>query len=157
MSKRRRGGVSHQHVKRNVDKQIIAINQTVLAATQQNTLLWLATTQLTIVGLRWNVNFNNVAAAPNYCQWAIVLVREGNTPNALVGTDAMPVYAPEQNILVWNGRIVPKTADEMAVTHMDGHTKTMRKLQAGDQIRFIAATTDDSMIVKASVQFFTKI
>lgn len=160
MSKRARSGRGPRIVvhggKRNVDKQIIGVSQTVSAASNSNTLLWLATTQLTIVGVRWNFAMNNTAAASNPFTWMIVHVREGNTANNISTSNTNTMYAPEQDVIAWGVAMPVETSIETDIM-ISGSTKTMRKLQAGDQLRWIAKAAVDTIFVQGGVQFFTKI
>lgn len=143
--------------KRAIDKKIIAV---VLGVTQvqSSSVLYTATVQSTLVGFRWDLAFDNEAAAGAYIAWAIVHVREGDSANALSIANGATLYAPEQNVLAWGVTALTKHdlgSGELA-KYM-GQTKTMRKMQGGDQIQLIAVGSAASGInLHGAVQWFSK-
>lgn len=160
MSKRRRGNsgrVIVARAKRPIDKRVVAVVQAVTAV-QSSTTLYTATVQSTLVGWRWELNFDNNAAQNTHVAWALVHVREGDSANALTVANASTLYAPEQNVLAWG--ICYLTKHDLGsgeLCHVVGSTKTMRKMQGGDTMQLIAvgpAATDVNL--RGAVQWFSK-
>jgi len=158
-------------VKRPIDKRIVIINQNMTAATQTQIGLYPtggagATFPGTITGLRWKIMINSTSTTviPNVT-WAIIKLRDGNTPTALSLTSGASAYNPEQDVMC-NGWMTVDSdnvgANNYSVHTPDmGHTKTMRKLMAGDNLTFIAATNftpaaGTVLNISGFVEFFFK-
>lgn len=91
--------------------------------------------------------------------WAIVVLREGEVLGTLAVSDGSTFYAPEQNVLTFcNGYVARSDAagyDEIQ-TFM-GETKTMRKMQGGDQLVLVAkASAALTSEFAGQVQWFNK-
>lgn len=160
MSKRARTGEvvafvnPQRRTKRPIAKQLIVISKTAVSA-QVTTTLITATFPCTITGLRWVVSAAaDAGTAFSQMSWAIVKVTDGNTPNTLSGTDGATFYAPEQDVLAFGKSII--MPGNVVHPHNDsGSTKTMRKLQAGDQVFFLVASEATNTIeVQGVIQFF---
>lgn len=144
--------------KRPIDKSLIMVSQTAVSTTQLSTNLITATFPCTITGLRWNLGFhNNSAAVQNTIYWAIVIVKDGNSANALAISDGSTFYEPEQNIIAWGSALLADTDIGGTTAHnIEGSTKSMRKLMGGDTIQLIYRASDSNMSIKGGVQFFCK-
>lgn len=164
--------------KRPIDKSLVTIGmETMVPGTQyQGFISPAATFPCTITGLQWDIIFTNANTATTNHQltqfmWAIVVIREGmqaavmqNTAGAgVVATGSF--YKPEQNCLVFGQGLVDNWGSNTnpnngAVEHYMGKTKTMRKLQKGDQIAFVftgnAVTANPNMICKGIFMYWTK-
>ena len=157
MSKRRRTDGVSRRVSRPIDKSLVVVNQS-LSTTQQSTLLFSVTFPCTVVGLRWVLDGTTSTAGNNTFFWAIVLVRDGNTANTMLVADTNTLYEPEQNALAW-GHGAPRDVDAgggPAAVHVEGQTKTMRKLMIGDRIFMIQIAEAAVGNFEGAVQFFCK-
>lgn len=155
--KRRRPQLSTTfNIKRSLNKAIIVIAKTGIATTAQvATLLITATFPGTIVGLRWNINGRPTTGtnSADY-RWAIVIVKEGQTPAAISGGDASNFYNPEQHVLTWGGGFTSPGNNQF---NENSSTKTMRKLQAGDTLQFIVKNFNANPLdLGGEIQFFYK-
>ena len=162
MSKRARtGGIVRTRViqvsqKRPIDKNLKVITKTGVDATQVATTLITATFPCTVTGIRQSLSFSRTAgAATCFYHWAIVLVRDGNSANALAVSDAATLYEPEQNVLAFgNGSLVAAGPDAADIT---GSTKTMRKLMGSDVLVFVAkGVATNTVDIQGVIQFFCK-
>ena len=156
MSKRRRFSKA---AARPIDKQLIFSTQTVGAAQTSTQLLNIAF-PATLVGLRWSISYLQIlTTGASTFAWAIVIVRDGKTANAITLTDAGTFYAPEQNCLTFG---VTRLSDAdlgngPSTTQFEGNTKSMRKMAAGDELHILYnAGTAAQGTANAVVQFFTK-
>ncbi len=146
--------------KGNLNKELVVVSKGTIS-TQVSTTLITATFPCTIVGLRWNFSAAQDAgtAAVNLF-WAIVVVREGNTANALSKTDAATMYSPEENVMTFGvGQFEPGAGTEKVYNTIkwDDSTKSMRKLQGGDSLQFIVvAAATNTVSLAGCVQFFCK-
>ena len=151
MSKRRR--TENFTVKRPIDKRLIVIGKTGVDATQVSTLLSTAAFPCTITGLRWDLTVRQDAGtvAAGYA-WAIVVVRETVTADLMTLTDAATFFAPEENVLAFGiGDVVITSESRQWV----GSTKTMRKLQTGDSLKWIGVGgTTNTTAFRGCIQFF---
>ncbi len=146
--------------KRPIDKQIINVDQSSVGTSQVQTDLFTATFPCTITGIRWELSNANLltTGTPRY-QWAIVLLRDGETASVMSSSNASSFYQPEQNVLSWSSGLVRDTdiGGGPTIKYDSGSTKTMRKLMGGDKIIFIAiASAASSLLISGSVQFFCK-
>ena len=88
------------------------------------------------------------------CRWAIVVARDGNSPNTLVSTDGGTLYKPEQDVLAFGTLFVD---NNLEVVQVSGNTKTMRKMLIGDTLNFIMlGIATKTTGVRGVVQFFCK-
>lgn len=164
--KRKRGPlVVQSSVKRPIDKIIITVNHTDAAAiTDGITTLQTTTFPGTVSGLRWDLtasNFTAGAIATNLIAWAIVVVRDGLTPETISLTNGTTFYAPEQDVLASGWMEVTTTipiCTGPGICRDIGHTKTMRKLKAGDVLALIYRndTAPLSLSFHGTVQYFYK-
>ena len=150
---------------RPISKTLLFFNDT-LTASQRSQTLTTNTFPCTITGLRWELSspiHADSGVSNSYLNWAIVLVKEGNSPNALpsgVQTVAGSLYNPEQNVLAsGSGTLAPNVTGNYN-TVWRGSTKTMRKMQVGDELFIlynIGATTNiTDAVFGGTVQFFCK-
>lgn len=133
--------------KRPIDKKLISISKT-NSTTQQSTDLITATFPCTITGLRWSF----AMSGSSVIHWAIVILRDGETLDALGQGDASTLYNPEQNVMAF-GVVNALSTDHV---HPEGSTKTMRKLQGGDKIVFVMDCSSATGSVNGCVQLFCK-
>lgn len=141
--------------KRPIDKALINVIKATIDATQVSTTLATASNACTITGIRWMIAHAQDAGT-GLCslQWALVIVRDGNSANTINQSDAGSFYDPEQNCLVFAQSIIDNNTETKI---FEGNTKTMRKMLIGDKLVFIAkgAATNTSTI-RGTVQFFCK-
>ncbi len=142
--------------KRPIDKNLVFVAKSAVDATQVSTTLITATFPCTITGLRWQIATDRAAgtgAASFY--WAIILVKDGNSANAIAISDGATFYEPEQNVLAFGlGVLEDEGPDSMLAV---GSTKTMRKLMGGDTIVFIVrGVATNTTNLDAIIQFFCK-
>lgn len=145
---------------RPTDKSIVRINKDINDTNQKNTVLITATFPCTVTGIRWNVHAYNETGNLNTFFWAIVLVKEGESAKAFGTGDGNTFYTPEQNCLAFGSMILGDKDGEQQVGDVMGSTKTMRKLQAGDQLMFICqwsiVDTGAAGSVGGEIMFFCK-
>lgn len=163
MPKRRRGArraVYQTSKKRPLDKNIINVTvPLVIAGTQVNTQLYTTTFPGTVTGLRWMLNFQNGTAATGNVMYAIVVSRDGVTPSTIANTSGAAMYKPEQQVFAIGEMALENTTSPSGPSNktIEGQTKSMRKLQAGDVLSFIAKTDGTiASTVTGVVQFFIK-
>ncbi len=159
MSGRKRPRIAPRGQRRPIDKDLIVVTKT-LSASQQATVLKTTTFPCTIVGLRWDISVAiSLTSGTSFAHWAIVIVTEGDSANAMSSSDAASFYTPEQNVLTFGISRFPD-ADAGAgpvVMHWNNNTKTMRKLKAGDTVQFIIQGSAASQgTMHGVVQFFCK-
>ncbi len=146
---------SASHTKRPINKSLIAISQDANNATDKSTQLFAVTFPCTIVGLRWSLSFFQAAGTGvALFYWAIVIVRQGVTQSTLGVGDGSNYFLPETNCLVFGNGSIDNNVNDQSFS---GTTKTMRKMQGGDALVFIArGVATDTSGVRRIVQFFCK-
>ncbi len=154
----KRARTSGVRVARPIDKELKVVNLNA-TTTVASTTLKTTTFPGTVVGLRWSIGAATLVATDAVCQWAIVVVPDGeavNTPSTSNGAD---FYTPEQNILGFGAfRLMnnAETGGNMNI-NFEGTTKTMRKLKQGDVLAFLVfSDTATAAAVDGIVQFFFK-
>ena len=151
---------------RPISKTLLFFHAPITGGTTVSTI-YSTTFPCTITGLRWELSTPAHVAqgAPNgYVNWAIVLVKQGNTASTLpTGSQPQPLnmYVPEQNVLASGSATLSPTGTGEFNAVWKGQTKTMRKMQLGDnlQIVFGMGTNDPSLedtVFGGSIQFFCK-
>jgi len=149
---------------RPISKTLLLVNQEGLATTQNTRVLIDAVFPCTIVGLRWELSSGAVFDTPQgldaYINWAIVLVKQGNTAGELPDSVsvAQDFYTPEQNVLAYGSRGLLFTTAAGPIV-WNGSTKTMRKMQVGDKLLFISKIGDSNAVhdnMFGAIQFFCK-
>lgn len=135
---------------------MVYVNQTVVNA-QVQTILVTATYPCTLTGVRWSLSIRNNHAAADNLDWAIVIVKEGDAADAIATSDGASFYNPETNCLTYGCVAMEGTSNGSAVHVFNGTTKTMRKLQGGDQLLFVAkGLVNASKTALGCIQFFCK-
>lgn len=160
--------------KRPIDKQMRTILMSVANAGTSFVNIWPGgntgdgvTFPGTITGLRWDLGaFCGVGGGGtggnSLITWAVVKVREGITqPSDIMFTNGATTYAPEQDVMAFGSFNLSFNATGGAIIapgHNDeGSTKTMRKMQNGDRLFFIArATNSNTQVIAGTVEFFYK-
>ncbi len=144
-------------VRRPIDKELKVVNQVATTSVVATTLKT-TTFPCTIVGLRWEIAMlANTAVANPLVHWAIVLVHDGQAASTPSTSDGADFYTPEQNVLAFGVQYVGQNDVSDFKVHIDGATKTMRKLKSGDLLQFITLSdVVTSVFVDAVVQFFCK-
>lgn len=119
----------------------------------------------TVAGIRWYVHGFNNATTANTVRWAIVRVRENQLPGTIIlGAGPQALYRPEQDVIVWGALYFPPSSDAadatVAYEANEGQTKSMRKLQNGDALYFVANDSVDTVGEYSQchycIQFFYK-
>ncbi len=153
--KRARVTTSGFHTKRPINKSIIAVQQAGNDATDTTSTLFTTTFPCTITGLRWDLAFTQDAGTGTaFIHWAIVLVRAGVTGDTLSITDGATFFDPETNCLVFGSFTIDNNTQ---TKHAAGSTKTMRKMQGGDILAFVAkGSATNTSRVDGVIQFFCK-
>lgn len=142
--------------KRPIDKRLKAFGGDLTTTAQDSNIVYAASYPGTVTGLRWEISaINNNTAAANNITWAIVVNRDGLAPPTL-GFNG-DFYTPEENVLAFGQQVIHAkgTGDSKGV--WQGNTKTMRKLQGGDEILLLVRTSvNASMTYVGLVQMFVK-
>ncbi len=145
--------------RRPTDKELIYVAQT-CTTSNTTTTLKTATFPCTIVGLRWNLAFKGViATSASTINWIIVLVHDGNSANTISQSNGADMYTPENDVMAFGTVMVNETDQGVGpmIAHVQGQTKTMRKMQQGDLLQFISlSSVSVSAKVDGVVQFFCK-
>ncbi len=143
------------HTKRPINKSLIAVQQAGNTATDKSSTLFTTTFPCTITGLRWDLSFSQDGGAGlAFIHWAIILVRAGVTQDTLSITDGSSFFDPESNCLVFGSFTIENSTE---TKHAFGSTKTMRKLQGGDLLIFVAkGSATNTSRVDGIIQFFCK-
>lgn len=144
--------------KRPIDKQLKSINLAV-SNSSASTTMYTATYPCTVTGLRWDVSAINKLTTGNIdVAWAVVILRDGYSANSL-GLATGEFYTPEGDVLCY-GRALLADIDASAGNinrHWEGHTKTMRKLQAGDILAVLTVgDTANCADLNGVIQYFLK-
>ncbi len=141
--------------RRPTDKKIIAVLKAGIDGTQVATTLITATFPCTIQGLRWVLNLTQDAGTGTaFTNWAIVILRDGLTQPTIASTDGATFYQPEQDCIVFGSNTIDNNVQSW---HLEGHTKSMRKLMGGDKIVFIiVGSATNTTRCDGSIQFFCK-
>jgi len=161
MSKRQRtdqgGRKTIVQAKRPIDKELIVCSQTTTTSVVSTTLKT-TTFPCTVVGLRWSLAFSSVVASESVISWLIIVVKDGNSANTPSQSNGADMYTPEQNVLAFGVVVVGSTgAATDQIQHIEGTTKTMRKLKQGDVLQLITLNSDVSgATLQGVVQFFCK-
>ena len=142
MSKRRRTRTGFSSAARPIDKSLVVIFKSAVAATTVSTALAVGKLPCTVKGVRWTgVITGDAGTAGNTHRyaWAIVLVRDGYTHNELNFTsDAESLYEPEQDVIAFGvGTSGDNGTTELEPIKWEGQTKSMRKLKVGDKMEFL--------------------
>ena len=143
--------------RRPIDKRLIYVAQTV-SNTQDSTQLLAPTFPCTVMGIRWAVSAIGGAATSTVLSYAIVVSRDGDSPNTLGSSDAGDFYTPEQDVLAFGTMLMADSDLSVNLAQNDkGETKSMRKLRVGDTVHMIAKCADAvSVTFKGVVQLFCK-
>ncbi len=153
--KRPRPEFATPHHRRPINKSLITILQAGNDATDTTTALLAVAFPCTSTGLRWNLTFTQDAGtAVAFFYWAIVVLYDGSTQDTLVTTDGGTFYQPEKNVLAFGSGTIDNNVETKTYI---GSTKTMRKLQVGDALIFIAkGSATNTTRCDGIVQFFCK-
>jgi hypothetical protein len=146
-----------------VDKLIITVSRDHAAAGQLVTDIATTNTPCTVTGFRWHLDHRNVdTTMPAQFGWALVVVKQGNTPQQLNLTgDGAPFYAAEQQVIAWGSGLLtdgsaapPGTIGAASLVRQEGSTKTQRKLMQGDRLVLIMQVAGGStnVLVRGGVQ-----
>lgn len=158
--KRKRQVTYSSRPKRPIDKQILGVAAAVTNVSTSYTFYTVAV-PATLVGIRWDLQYQpNTAINANYV-WCLVIVREGSTASQCGLANAVALYQPEQNVLMWGcgyGSLDTTAGGGRAwIPHDQGATKTMRKLQGGDKIVLVTnASVAAAGYIVGGIQFFMK-
>jgi len=163
--------------KRPIDKNMISIAQTVVVSgasingdpsnlAPQGTGTGGMNFPGTFTGLKWSlcflaVNSTNAqnVSAPVPIGWAIIRLRQGVAISGINLADHENFYTPEQDVLAC-GTISTVSGSTNPVL-VEGQTKTMRKLMAGDRVVFkiaagLGAVANTNAVVNGIIQYFYK-
>lgn len=144
--------------KRPIDKRIFNVAEaTAVGGTTRQ--LWITSGACTLVGLRWDFHIQPVAAATDATMfWALVVVPDGTSPSTISLTAGAAPYQPEQHVLAFGYyRTSPyNTSVGFDGTHVEGTTKTMRKMRNGDSLYIITKGDSSCAVIDGGVQFFCK-
>lgn len=163
MTKRRRtaGGtfIIPRAPKRPIDKDLIGVVLTNVGVTQRTTTLKTTTFPCTVTGLRWSWTFvSPLTTDSTQGIWVIAVVPDGEAINTIAISDGATILAPEQSVVAF-GAIGAQDADlgSPSLQMVEGSTKTMRKLRAGDVLQFaVIMSAGSAGRIRGCIQFFCK-
>jgi len=163
--RRKKSYALYNKPKRPIDKNIISVatqlDISAASTTVQGTPVTLApqggggmTFPGTFTGLQWALDFITSSTAPTVLvaqyAWAIVRLRQGNSIQNIDLTSGNNFYTPEQDIIACGmGLSQPGTNS----THIEGKTKSMRKLMAGDKVQFRFTAIGSAVVVAGLTAF----
>ncbi len=158
---RGRGRAPERSHKRPISKNLITVLHDGVAGVQLLATLFTSTFPVTITGLRWSFKWaRELGGARIHMGWAIVIVPDGTQVNPIALANGANFYAPEQFVLAFGTHLVGLDRNSAVAGHSEvGSTKTMRKLQRGDQLVLVVDTDGsavDTMDFFGVVQFFDK-
>lgn len=137
--------------KHKFDKQLINVNTTTTASTQ-NTSIFTATYPCVIMGLLVSGCSLTLLNAAVTFQWFVLIVEQGTAPSAPAFSGS--AYAPEQQVMAFGSGV----ADAGGIPQFIVKTKTGRKMRVGDQLYFIVTSLTANLISHCyTIQFFLKI
>ncbi len=147
-----------RRAKRPINKELISILHNVGTTQGTTFIIPPAVFPGTVTGLRWSVCVRaSLVTGPAEIFWAIVVVPQGDTIDAMSIGDGTSFYAPEKNVLTF-GIFEGPDADLGVgpVLHVfEGTTKTMRKFMVGDTLAFISnANNANAGRITAIIQVF---
>lgn len=107
-------------------------------------------------GFRWNVNVLGTGA--DHIQWVICKVRDGLAPNNINQYTITPatvntMQAPEVDVIAWGALSCTAAMPNMM---QEGSTKSMRKMNKGDQIMFLYRSLAGASQITLNIQAFYK-
>lgn len=110
-----------------------------------------------MTGLRWMLSFCDVTASIALpIQWALVVVKEGNSVSNISESDAGNLYNPEGAVLAFGNFVLSGGNNSK---DFEGSTKAMRKLMGGDTVVMVIRNSSGAQQVdeiRGTVQFFLK-
>jgi len=148
----RRARRAYSRTKRSKAKTLVCAQTNTTGTTQANEKLFGATYPCTVAGMRWEVTIQNLTGSLQNVMWAVYILREGNTHPPLSTTLIM---APEQNCIAWGVTILGTANNGESNVMWTDKTKSMRKLQGGDQVFWSVKSTGGDVAFVAAFQFFT--
>ncbi len=152
---KRQRTATFSRARRAINKEIIFVNALTVNATQESTLINSSVFPNTLTGLRWNFSVaQDGGTGVCFYTWAIVILKESEGTRTMQRADAAEFYQPEVNCLVWGTGIIDNNSRP---DHIEGTTKTMRKMMVGDRVVmiYVGSTTNTASFVGA-VQMFQK-
>ncbi len=155
--KRRRGmfGVINVPNRRPIDKELKFISKSGLTSTQTGSVLKTTTFPCTVLGIRWDLSVTQDGGTGDASgAWAIIVVHDGDAANSISFTDGADFYTPEQDVLAFGAWNINSNYTNRG---FQGATKTMRKLQQGDQLQWIClGVVTNTSAIRGIIQFFCK-
>lgn len=147
---------NYPRVRRNYNKRIINVSQNGSGGTQKSTVLSTcgsnaAAFTFKLSSISIGATSTNATSAIYAIRWAIVIVRDGTTVGTINTTSGNSLYEPEQNVLT-NGVIMYNPSIDPLYNETI-YVKPSRKLQEGDEIRFISISSDADSSLAAEVTF----
>lgn len=148
--------------KRNIDKQLIGINELHTTIADHPQILYTCTFPCTLVSMRWSIIASATAVNTTFL-WNICIVRQNVVGGPVTLT--LPVSnnpgvtysAPETDVIAFGISDAIVIAAKTASMPLQDSTKTQRKLQAGDQVVWVSHQLAANQISCAGVfQFFIK-
>ena len=117
------------------DKKAFIQRGNTTAGTQSNTSLFTAPVAGVVSGLIVDVDLqSNTSATISEVAWAILVVKEGYTPNNINGGSG-DFYIPEQDLWAWGtGLTSLQSATGLTLYNISASPKTKRKMEEGDQV-----------------------
>ena len=146
-------------VKRSIDKVQISVDLATVNGTQQGTTILTSAFPATVTSIRWDLAFfQDTGTSICEINWAIVLIKDGESADTMVKADGLAFYQPKQNCLVYGVDVIVNGLTFGMSKHTSGTTKTMRKMIIEDEIIFIArGIAVDSFRVFSVIQLFQKL
>lgn len=157
LRRRRRSGRNYAQAKRPLEKAIQALHIVGPAAAGGSIVLQgVATFPGTTTGFRWEIGLISANVTGEQVLWSITRVRASTASTSvptLPGAGAQGTFqTPEPEIIAWGVLMAAAGAPMVS----KGETKSMRKLQEGDAIRFYYSILTATSTIMGAVQFFVK-
>ncbi len=144
--------------RRPIEKSSIFLSSGAVGLTQVTNGLALTTIPSTVGGFFWDLNFvQDAGSAVAIIRWAIVIDRNGVTLSTMSSTNGGEIYSPVNQLIV-AGAVASTGVDVGNAIRVAGHTKTQRKMKAGDDVVIMYQASSDTQTwhVTGVVTFFQK-
>lgn len=142
-----------KRIKHRFDKQLMLVNTTTNNSTTTTTLYPAAVFPSVVMGVVICGSVTTLVNVSTTFVWCLVVVPQGTAVSALSTADGATIYSPETFVMAFGAGTVSSSGP----VELHTKTKTGRKINAGDLIRFTMSSTTANIVTWCvAVQFFLK-
>ena len=146
--------------KRPISKHLFVVSQPALSTTQVVVTPFTCTFPTTLVGFRWSFDVSASITQNTRIVWALIVVPDGYTANAMDMTNNGDFYTPEKQVIVFGvKRLMDADSGSTggpSTSNFEGTTKVSRRLQTGDSLQLIMVSTASGTTFEGVLQFFAQ-